>query len=123
MACRVVRGAGPHPPGRSPARGALRGRGGAGFSTELKWELCRPAPGTAHVLGAYRYLLKPLLATLQRRRDAQLLGHHILGQAGFDFDIAIHVGAGTKIHSVSGDCARHAGGAGRWRVWRVPGAR
>lgn len=26
----------------------LRGRGGAGFQTGLKWDLCRKAPGTAH---------------------------------------------------------------------------
>lgn len=28
----------------------LRGRGGAGFVTGLKWELCRKAPGTQHVV-------------------------------------------------------------------------
>ena len=28
----------------------LRGRGGAGFGTGLKWELCRRAPGTDHVV-------------------------------------------------------------------------
>ncbi|OHC72651.1 MAG: NADP oxidoreductase [Rhodoferax sp. RIFCSPLOWO2_12_FULL_60_11] len=124
-------------------RSNLRGRGGAGFATGLKWELCRQAPGTehivvcnadegepgtfkdrvllsrqadavfegmtvaAHVLGArrgflylrgeYRYLLEPLQAVLQRRRAEQLLGTHILGQAGFDFDIAIHVGAGAYV--------------------------
>jgi [NiFe] hydrogenase diaphorase moiety large subunit len=124
-------------------RSNLRGRGGAGFATGLKWELCRQAPGTehivvcnadegepgtfkdrvllsrqadavfegmtvaAHVLGArrgflylrgeYRYLLESLQAVLQRRRDAQLLGTHILGQAGFDFDIAIHIGAGAYV--------------------------
>lgn len=121
----------------------LRGRGGAGFATGLKWELCRQAPGTEHVVvcnadegepgtfkdrvlltrradavfegmtiaalalgahrgfvylrGEYRYLLEPLHAVLQRRRDAQLLGANILGQAGFDFDIVIHVGAGAYV--------------------------
>lgn len=121
----------------------LRGRGGAGFVTALKWEMCRNAPGTehvvvcnadegepgtfkdrvlltrqadavfegmsiaAHVIGArrgfvylrgeYRYLLEPLLAALQRRRDANLLGCAILGVEGFDFDIAIHVGAGAYV--------------------------
>lgn len=124
-------------------RSQLRGRGGAGFATGLKWELCRQAPGAEHVVvcnadegepgtfkdrvllsrradavlegmtiaalvigarhgmlylrGEYRYLLEPLLATLQRRRDAQLLGAAILGQPGFDFDIAIHVGAGAYV--------------------------
>ncbi len=124
-------------------RAHLRGRGGAGFATGLKWDLCRKAPGAehvvvcnadegepgtfkdrvllarradavfegmtiaAHVIGArrglvylrgeYRFLLEPLLAVLQRRRDTRLLGTAILGQAGFDFDIAIHVGAGAYV--------------------------
>ena len=121
----------------------LRGRGGAGFATGLKWELCRQAPGAErvvvcnadegepgtfkdHVLlrrqadavfegmtiaawvigarrglvylrGEYRYLLEPLQAVLQRRREQHLLGTDILGHAGFDFDIAIHVGAGAYV--------------------------
>lgn len=128
-------------------RSNLRGRGGAGFSTGLKWEACRNAagsgpdpahyvicnadegePGTfkdrvllttqadlvfegmtvaAFVLGArlgmvylrgeYRYLLDHLEDVLGRRRQEKLLGHHILGQAGFDFDIEIHFGAGAYI--------------------------
>jgi [NiFe] hydrogenase diaphorase moiety large subunit len=121
----------------------LRGRGGAGFATGLKWELCRQTPGSehvvvcnadegepgtfkdhvllrrqadtvfegmtiaAHVIGArrgflylrgeYRYLLEALEDVLRRRREAQLLGQSILGTAGFDFDIAIHVGAGAYV--------------------------
>jgi len=121
----------------------LRGRGGAGFSTGLKWEACRNANGTTkHVVcnadegepgtfkdrvlltrhadlvfegmtlcalavgaqqgflylrGEYRYLLEPLQAILQRRRDNNMLGKNILGQTGFDFDIAIHMGAGAYI--------------------------
>ncbi|TAN75461.1 MAG: NADP oxidoreductase [Gallionella sp.] len=121
----------------------LRGRGGAGFPTGLKWEACRNAPGEArHVVcnadegepgtfkdrvlltsyadlvfegmtlcalaigaqhgylylrGEYRYLLEPLQAVLQRRRDSNLLGKRILGQPGSDFDIAIHLGAGAYI--------------------------
>ncbi len=124
-------------------RSNLRGRGGAGFATGLKWELCRQAagaervvvcnadegePGTfkdrvllrrhahdlfegmsiaAFVLGArqgfaylrgeYRFLLEHLQSVLQQRRDAGLLGQTILGRAGFDFDIAIHVGAGAYV--------------------------
>jgi len=124
-------------------RSNLRGRGGAGFATGLKWELCRRSPGVgrvvvcnadegepgtfkdrvllsrradavfegmtlaAHIVGArrgllylrgeYRYLLEPLLAVLQRRRDTRLLGPSILGREGFDFDIAIHVGAGAYV--------------------------
>jgi [NiFe] hydrogenase diaphorase moiety large subunit len=121
----------------------LRGRGGAGFVTALKWGLCRQAPGAehvvvcnadegepgtfkdrvlltrqadaviegmtiaAHVIGArrgliylrgeYRYLLESLLAVLQRRRETGLLGQSILGHTGFDFDIAIHIGAGAYV--------------------------
>ncbi len=121
----------------------LRGRGGAGFSTGLKWEACRNAQGSEHYVvcnadegepgtfkdrvlltrqpdlvfegmtlcalavgakkglfylrGEYRYLLEPLQAVLQRRRDNNLLGTGILGQAGFDFDIEIHLGAGAYI--------------------------
>ncbi|HEX5804618.1 MAG TPA: NAD(P)H-dependent oxidoreductase subunit E [Azospira sp.] len=124
----------------------LRGRGGAGYPTALKWESCRNAPlaagkerivvcnadegepgtfkdrvllGTqadlvfegmtvaAHALGAkrgflylrgeYRYLLDPLQAVLARRRAAGLLGRSILGVAGADFDIEIHLGAGAYV--------------------------
>ncbi|MBX3606967.1 MAG: NAD(P)H-dependent oxidoreductase subunit E [Piscinibacter sp.] len=124
----------------------LRGRGGAGFSTALKWRLCREAtppeggtrvvvcnadegePGTfkdrvlltrhfdaviegmtigAFVLGArqgfvylrgeYRYLLGALEAVLAARRSAGLLGAMVAGRAGFDFDVAIHLGAGAYV--------------------------
>jgi [NiFe] hydrogenase diaphorase moiety large subunit len=124
-------------------RSNLRGRGGAGFTTGIKWEACRHAtglaryvvcnadegePGTfkdrvllashadlvfdgmtvaAYAIGAghgflylrgeYRYLLDALEATLERRREANLLGNGICGQAGFDFDIRIHVGAGSYV--------------------------
>lgn len=124
-------------------RSNLRGRGGAGFATGTKWELCRNAPGeyrvvvcnadegepgtfkdrvllnsyadqvfegmtvAAWVLGArrgflylrgeYRFLLEPLNAVLQRRRQNGLLGQAILGRAGFDFDIEIHLGAGAYV--------------------------
>ena len=121
----------------------LRGRGGAGFPTGLKWEGCRNAKGTEHYVvcnadegepgtfkdrvlltrhadlvfegmtlcalavgakkgflylrGEYRYMLEPLQAVLQRRRDNKLLGKNILGQSGFNFDIDIHLGAGAYI--------------------------
>jgi [NiFe] hydrogenase diaphorase moiety large subunit len=124
-------------------RARLRGRGGAGFATGVKWELCRKAPGAEHVVvcnadegepgtfkdrvllarhadtvfegmtiaahaigarrglvylrGEYRFLLEGLQAVLQRRREARLLGPGILGHTGFDFDIAIHVGAGAYV--------------------------
>ena len=121
----------------------LRGRGGAGFSTGVKWEACRRAPGrtrfvvcnadegepgnfkdrvllatradlviegmtvAAFVVGAkrgfiylraeYRFLLPVLEAALARRRASGLLGEAIRGTPGFDFDIAIHVGAGAYV--------------------------
>jgi [NiFe] hydrogenase diaphorase moiety large subunit len=124
-------------------RSNLRGRGGAGFTTGLKWEACRNAagkdryvvcnadegePGTfkdrvllarhadlvlegmtvcAWVVGArhgflylrgeYRHLLAPLEAAIARRRAAGLLGHGICGRPGFDFDVAIHLGAGAYV--------------------------
>ena len=124
-------------------RSNLRGRGGAGFATGLKWELCRQSPdaervvvcnadegepgtfkdrvllkrhahdlfegmsiaamvvgarqGLVYLRGEYRFLLEHLQAVLQQRRDARLLGRTILGHEGFDFDIAIHVGAGAYV--------------------------
>ena len=124
-------------------RSNLRGRGGAGFGTGLKWELCRNAPGQAHYVvcnadegepgtfkdrvlltshadmvfegmtiaalavgakqglvylrGEYSYLLDALRAVLRRRRDQRLLGSAIQDHPGFDFDIAIHVGAGAYV--------------------------
>lgn len=124
-------------------RSGLRGRGGAGFATGLKWELCRDAPGAqrcvvcnadegepgtfkdrvllrrhAHLVvegmtlaawavgarrgfiylrGEYRFLLEHLQEVLRQRRAAGLLGPDIQGEAGFDFDIEIHVGAGAYV--------------------------
>ena len=53
--------------------------------------------GLVYLRGEYRYLLEPLQAVLQRRRDAALLGAAVAGQAGFAFDIDIHVGAGAYV--------------------------
>jgi len=127
-------------------RSGLRGRGGAGFTTGLKWEACRNAPlkpgqqriivcnadegepgtfkdrvllttradlvfegmtlaacavgarrGFLYLRGEYRYLLEHLNAVLERRRKEHLLGNAILGIAGNDFDIEIHLGAGAYI--------------------------
>jgi [NiFe] hydrogenase diaphorase moiety large subunit len=124
-------------------RSNLRGRGGAGFATGVKWEACRNAPGDmryvvcnadegepgtfkdrvlltryadlmfegmtvcAYVIGArkgfvylrgeYRHLLAPLQAVLARRRAEGLLGERICAQAGFEFDIEIHMGAGAYV--------------------------
>ena len=121
----------------------LRGRGGAGFATAVKWASAKNAPGAPKVIvcnadegepgtfkdrvllnsfadlvfegmslaawavgasqgflylrGEYRYLLPQLEAVLARRRAAGLLGTGILGQAGFDFDIDIHLGAGAYV--------------------------
>jgi [NiFe] hydrogenase diaphorase moiety large subunit len=124
-------------------RSNLRGRGGAGFTTGIKWEACRHATGLAryvvcnadegepgtfkdrvllashadlvfdgmtvaayavganhgflYLRGEYRYLLEHLHAVLKSRREANLLGSGICGQPGFDFDIEIHVGAGSYV--------------------------
>jgi len=124
-------------------RSNLRGRGGAGFSTALKWEACAEAPATPryvvcnadegepgtfkdrvllashadllfdgmtvaawavgarhgflYLRGEYLHLLAPLQAVLERRRREGLLGPGIGGQAGFDFDIDIHLGAGAYV--------------------------
>jgi [NiFe] hydrogenase diaphorase moiety large subunit len=134
---------GPTEPLEEIKRSNLRGRGGAGFTTGLKWEACRTSlgarryvvcnadegePGTfkdrvllashadlvlegmtvcAYVIGArqgflylrgeYAYLLPRLREVIARRRAAGLLGKTIAGQAGFDFDISIHVGAGAYV--------------------------
>jgi [NiFe] hydrogenase diaphorase moiety large subunit len=53
--------------------------------------------GFLYLRGEYRYLLEPLRAVLQRRRNSNLLGESILGKTGFDFDIDIHLGAGAYI--------------------------
>jgi [NiFe] hydrogenase diaphorase moiety large subunit len=53
--------------------------------------------GYLYLRGEYRYLFEHLHQVLQHRREQQLLGAGILGQAGFDFDIDIHLGAGAYI--------------------------
>jgi [NiFe] hydrogenase diaphorase moiety large subunit len=53
--------------------------------------------GFIYLRGEYLYLLDHLNEVIQRRRDARLLGNGILGRAGFDFDIDIHLGAGAYI--------------------------
>ncbi|MBK6999015.1 MAG: NAD(P)H-dependent oxidoreductase subunit E [Rhodoferax sp.] len=136
---------GPHGVLEEIKKSNLRGRGGAGFATGLKWELCRKAAGQEHIVicnadegepgtfkdrvllssyadavfegmtlaawvlggnakrgflylrGEYRYLLDGLHAVLEQRRQKGLLGKAILGRAGFDFDIEIHIGAGAYV--------------------------
>jgi [NiFe] hydrogenase diaphorase moiety large subunit len=53
--------------------------------------------GLVYLRGEYRFLLQPLQAVLAGRRAAGLLGRDIAGVAGFDFDIAIHLGAGAYV--------------------------
>ena len=53
--------------------------------------------GFLYLRGEYRFLLEHLEGVLERRRAAGLLGESILGRAGFDFDVAIHVGAGAYV--------------------------
>ncbi len=53
--------------------------------------------GFLYLRGEYRFMLPQLEAVLDRRRAQGLLGHRIAGCAGFDFDIAIHVGAGAYV--------------------------
>ncbi|CDI04005.1 NAD(P)-dependent nickel-iron dehydrogenase flavin-containing subunit [Candidatus Competibacter denitrificans Run_A_D11] len=53
--------------------------------------------GFVYLRGEYRYMVDALKATLQRRREAGLLGAAILGDASFEFDIDIHLGAGAYV--------------------------
>ncbi len=53
--------------------------------------------GFLYLRGEYLHLHQPLLAVLEERRRAGLLGQNIQGRAGFDFDIKIHLGAGAYI--------------------------
>jgi len=128
---------------REIASSGLKGRGGAGFPTDVKWNLAAAAqapekfvvcnadegePGTfkdrvildcfadlvfegmtlaGYVIGAkigilylrqeYSYLRQKIQDTLDRRRKEGLLGPNAAGKAGFDFDIAIRLGAGAYV--------------------------
>ena len=53
--------------------------------------------GWLYLRGEYTYLLPQLQAVLARRRADGLLGRNVAGQAGFDFDIGIHLGAGAYV--------------------------
>ncbi len=53
--------------------------------------------GYVYLRGEYLYLREALEKVLQERRDAGLLGKKILGRKGFDFDIEIHMGAGSYV--------------------------
>jgi [NiFe] hydrogenase diaphorase moiety large subunit len=121
----------------------LKGRGGAGFPTAMKWNFCAAEksdakylicnadegePGTfkdrvilsdyadlvlegmtigARAIGAtlgvlylrseYTYLRPHLNEVIRKRREAKLLGKDILGNAGFDFDVIVALGAGAYV--------------------------
>jgi len=53
--------------------------------------------GFIYLRGEYRYLLESIQAVLARRRELGLLGPGIAGRQGFDFDIQVHVGAGSYV--------------------------
>ncbi len=53
--------------------------------------------GVIYLRGEYRFLLERLEAALAARRRAGLLGRNAQGREGFDFDITIHVGAGSYV--------------------------
>lgn len=53
--------------------------------------------GFLYLRGEYRYLLPQLEEVLVRRRTQGLLGRDACGVVGFDFDIAIHLGAGAYV--------------------------
>ena len=53
--------------------------------------------GFVYLRGEYHFLLQHLQTVLQVRRQQGLLGTAILGRAGFDFEIEIHVGAGAYV--------------------------
>jgi [NiFe] hydrogenase diaphorase moiety large subunit len=143
---RAVRSAVNMTPGQVIAelnRARLRGRGGAGFPTAMKWDFCRKAHGRAHYIvcnadegepgtfkdrviftlapdlviegmtvaayaigasfgllylrGEYAFLQERIDEALARRRHQGLLGDHICGKEGFDFDIRVQVGAGAYV--------------------------
>jgi [NiFe] hydrogenase diaphorase moiety large subunit len=52
--------------------------------------------GILYIRGEYRYMKEHLDAVLQKRREQNLLGEHILGSP-FSFDIKIHWGAGAYV--------------------------
>ncbi|MFW2373103.1 MAG: NAD(P)H-dependent oxidoreductase subunit E [Gammaproteobacteria bacterium] len=53
--------------------------------------------GFIYLRAEYLYLLPKLEAELERRRQQNLLGENILGQSGFNFDIEVHMGAGSYV--------------------------
>jgi len=102
----------------------LRGRGGGGFPTGVKWETTRNAPGEpkyvivncdegiigAHAIGSHEGFIYvrqeyPIASenTIQAIKQAEeygFLGENILG-SGFDFKVKVHRGAGAFVSGES----------------------
>jgi [NiFe] hydrogenase diaphorase moiety large subunit len=55
------------------------------------------AKGLLYLRAEYPFLVAPLLALLEERRRAGLLGKDVRGARGFDFDIELHIGAGAYV--------------------------
>ena len=53
--------------------------------------------GFIYLRGEYRFLQAALTQVLHQRRADGLLGRSILGRRGFDFDIELHLGAGSYV--------------------------
>jgi NADH-quinone oxidoreductase subunit F len=85
----------------------LRGRGGAGFSTGLKWKAVLEgmligayAMGAEHgyiyVREEYPIAVEHLNLAIEQMKELGLLGENILG-TGFDFDVYLKMGAGAFV--------------------------
>src|ERR1044072_4533761 len=82
-------------------KSALRGRGGAGFPTGMKWSFVpkdSPKPQTNYIYtrGEYKYLIDIMDVALDEARAAGLVGNNILG-SNFSCEIHTHTGAGAYI--------------------------
>lgn len=53
--------------------------------------------GLVYLRAEYPFLIEPLLARIEERRRAGLLGKDVRGARGFDFDVELHVGAGAYV--------------------------
>jgi [NiFe] hydrogenase diaphorase moiety large subunit len=53
--------------------------------------------GLVYLRAEYPFLIEPLLALIEERRQNGLLGKDVRGIRGFDFDIELHVGAGAYV--------------------------
>jgi len=53
--------------------------------------------GLIYLRAEYPFLVEPLLAVLEARRRAGLLGQDVGGRSGFSFDVELHIGAGAYV--------------------------